>query len=138
MLEPAWKNIDSNEFLKKVPTIKEHLCKYSLSALSMGRWGMKRVDEDGNILYEEQGNEEKSTVTDREIEVVAKDVEGYTLIGDKKITHTVVESDDGKNIIEFVYKSNEPEPEPEPENPENPENPEEGGEEGGSDLGIFG
>jgi len=93
---------------------------------------IRGVDEDGNVLYEIQGNDEKSTVTDREVEVVAKDVEGYTLIGDKKITHKVVESDDGKNVIEFVYKSNEPEPEPEPENPE------EGDGEGGSDLDIFG
>lgn len=93
---------------------------------------VRGVDEDGNILYEEHANEGKSMVSEREIDLVARAVEGYTLIGDKKITHTVVDSDDGKNIIEFVYKSNEPEPEPEPEDPGT------GEEEGGSDLGIFG
>ena len=45
-------NIDSNEFLKQVPAIKEKLEKYGLSALSTGCWGMKRVDADGNIIAE--------------------------------------------------------------------------------------
>ncbi len=97
---------------------------------------IRGVDEEGNVLYEEQGYDEKSTVEGREIQVSAKDVEGYTLIGDKEITYTVVESDDGRNYVEFVYKNNNPEPEPEPEPGTEPEqgNPDGGG---GGGLGIF-
>ena len=93
---------------------------------------IRGVDEDGNVLYEEQTYDGKSTVEGREIEVEAKDVEGYTLKGKKKIKYTVVESDDGKNYVEFVYKSNEPKPDPEGENELKPDD--------GSDgpgLGIF-
>ena len=45
-------NIDSKKFLEDVPEIKRRLEKYGLSALSTGRWGMKRVDDDGKILPE--------------------------------------------------------------------------------------
>ena len=45
-------NIDSEKFLADVPTIKERLEKHGLLCLSTGRWGMKRVDDDGNIIPE--------------------------------------------------------------------------------------
>ena len=78
---------------------------------------IRGVDEKGKVLYEEQGYDKKSTVVGREIELEAKDVEGYTLIGEKKIKYKVVEPEkkDGKNIVEFKYKANEPEPDPEEE-----------------------
>ncbi len=45
-------NIDSEKFLSDVPTIKARLEKYGLLCLSTGRWGMKRIDENGNIIPE--------------------------------------------------------------------------------------
>lgn len=45
-------NIDSAKFLEEVPEIQSRLHKYDLQALSMGRWGMKRVDENGRIIPE--------------------------------------------------------------------------------------
>ena len=94
---------------------------------------IRGVDKEGNVLYEEQGYDEKSTVEGREIELEAKDVEGYTLVGKKKIKYTVKASEDGKNIVEFVYKSNKPKPKP--------EEPSEGeggtGDNSGSGLDIF-
>ncbi len=44
--------IDSANFLDEVPEIQKRLNKYDLQALSMGRWGMKRVDENGKIIPE--------------------------------------------------------------------------------------
>ena len=45
-------NIDSEKFLVDVPVIKERLEKHGLLCLSTGRWGMKRIDDDGNIIPE--------------------------------------------------------------------------------------
>lgn len=45
-------NIDSVKFLEEVPEIQSRLHKYDLQVLSMGRWGMKRVDENGRIIPE--------------------------------------------------------------------------------------
>ena len=45
-------NIDSKEFLADVPEIAANLKKNGLEALSAGRWGMKRVDDDGHVLPE--------------------------------------------------------------------------------------
>lgn len=45
-------NIDSRKFLDDVPEIQSRAEKYGLSVLSTGRWGMKRVDDDGHILPE--------------------------------------------------------------------------------------
>lgn len=45
-------NIDSEKFLRDVPVIKERLEKHGLLCLSTGRWGMRRVDADGNIIPE--------------------------------------------------------------------------------------
>ncbi len=45
-------NIDSRKFSDDVPEIQSRMKKYGLSVLSAGRWGMKRVDDDGHILHD--------------------------------------------------------------------------------------
>lgn len=43
-------NYDADEFLAEAPKIKEYSEKYSIPVGSMGRWGMKRIDDDGKII----------------------------------------------------------------------------------------
>ncbi len=43
-------NIDADEFLAKANEIKGYSEKYSVAVGSMGRWGMTRIDENGNII----------------------------------------------------------------------------------------
>ncbi|MGN1122123.1 MAG: sugar phosphate isomerase/epimerase family protein [Eubacteriales bacterium] len=45
-------NIDSKKFLDDVPVIRKRLAQNGLAALSVGRWGMKRVDDDGKRIPE--------------------------------------------------------------------------------------
>lgn len=45
-------NYDSEEFLAEAENIKGYCEKYNVVAGSMGRWGMKRIDDDGNIIPE--------------------------------------------------------------------------------------
>ncbi len=91
---------------------------------------IRGVDESGAVLYEEQTYGGKSTVEGREIEVTAKKVTDYELIGSSyTISHTVVYNGSGKDVVEFKYRSTLPPPEPEPEPGED------GGE--GSDGGLF-
>ncbi len=131
-LESKEFNVPEDTYLSPIPGV------YAINIYIRG------VDEDGNVLYEEQTYDGKSTVEGREIEITAKDVEGYTLVSsDKTITYTVVETNDGKNVVEFVYRANTPEPDPEPDpsdpdnpdNPDTPDNPDNSGNSGG--LNIF-
>lgn len=41
---------DSFEVLQKADEIKKNSEKYSVAVGSIGRWGMKRIDEDGNVI----------------------------------------------------------------------------------------
>ncbi len=43
-------NYDSEEFLAKANEIKIYSEKHGIPVGSMGRWGMKRIDENGNII----------------------------------------------------------------------------------------
>ncbi|MBR3767809.1 MAG: sugar phosphate isomerase/epimerase [Clostridia bacterium] len=45
-------NYDSAEVLKKAEEIKENSIKYNVGVASIGRWGMDRIDEDGNVIAE--------------------------------------------------------------------------------------
>lgn len=45
-------NYDSQEFLSKAESIKGYCEKYNVCVGSMGRWGMIRIDENGNIIPE--------------------------------------------------------------------------------------
>ena len=45
-------NYNSAEFLAKAPDIKGYCEKYNVIVGSMGRWGMKRIDENGEIIPE--------------------------------------------------------------------------------------
>jgi len=45
-------NYDSAEFLAKAEDIKGYSEKYNVSVGSMGRWGMTRIDDNGNIIPE--------------------------------------------------------------------------------------
>lgn len=45
-------NYDSAEFLSKANEIKEYSEKYNVSVGSMGRWGMTRIDDKGEIIPE--------------------------------------------------------------------------------------
>ncbi len=45
-------NYDSEEFLTKAPDIKGYCEKYNVAVGSMGRWGMTRIDEYGEIIPE--------------------------------------------------------------------------------------
>ena len=45
-------NYDSKEFLDKATEIKGYSEKYNVAVGSIGRWGMKRVDENGEIIPE--------------------------------------------------------------------------------------
>ena len=45
-------NIDSKAFLEGAPAIRKALSDRGLATLSVGRWGMKRLDDDGHILPE--------------------------------------------------------------------------------------
>ena len=45
-------NYNSAEFLAKAPEIKGYCEKYNVIVGSMGRWGMKRIDENGEIIPE--------------------------------------------------------------------------------------
>ena len=76
---------------------------------------IRGVDESGAVLYEEQTYGGKQTVEGREIEVTAKTVTDYELIGSSyTIKHKVVYDGSGKDVIEFKYRSTLPPPEPEP------------------------
>ncbi len=43
-------DVDAQDFLAKAPKIKEYSEKYGVSVGSMGRWGMQRIDEKGEII----------------------------------------------------------------------------------------
>ncbi len=43
---------DSDEFLKGAPKIRELSEKYGVAVGSIGRWGMDRLDENGNVMSE--------------------------------------------------------------------------------------
>ena len=43
-------NYNSAEFLAKAPDIKGYCKKYNVIVGSMGRWGMKRIDDNGEII----------------------------------------------------------------------------------------
>jgi len=75
---------------------------------------IRGVDEDGNKLYEEQTYDNKTTVEGRVIEVTAKKLDDYELIGSGyTISHTVVGNDSKKDVVEFTYRSTKPvEPDP--------------------------
>ncbi len=45
-------NYDSAEFLSKAYDIKSYSEKHGIPVGSMGRWGMERIDENGNIIEE--------------------------------------------------------------------------------------
>lgn len=45
-------NYDSEEFLSKAQEIKGYSEKYNVAVGSMGRWGMERIDENGNVIPE--------------------------------------------------------------------------------------
>ena len=45
-------NYDSAEFLSKAYEIKGYSEKYNVAVGSMGRWGMTRIDENGEIIPE--------------------------------------------------------------------------------------
>ncbi len=45
-------NYDAKEFLDRAEEIKANSVKYGIPVGSMGRWGMERIDEDGNIIPE--------------------------------------------------------------------------------------
>lgn len=45
-------SIDSKKFLADIPEIKKNLAANNLSTLSVGRWGMRRVDDDGKVIPE--------------------------------------------------------------------------------------
>lgn len=45
-------NYDSKDFLSKANEIKSYSEKYGVPVGSMGRWGMKRIDENGEIIPE--------------------------------------------------------------------------------------
>lgn len=45
-------NYDSEEFLSKAEEIKGYSEKYNVAVGSMGRWGMTRIDDNGNIIPE--------------------------------------------------------------------------------------
>lgn len=45
-------NKDSKQFLEDIPEIARRMEKYGLTTLSTGRWGMKRVDDDGKVISE--------------------------------------------------------------------------------------
>lgn len=45
-------NYDSFEALAKANEIKANSEKYGVHVCSVGRWGMKRLDENGNIIPE--------------------------------------------------------------------------------------
>ena len=45
-------NYDSEEFLTKANEIKGYSKKYNVAVGSMGRWGMKRIDDNGEIIPE--------------------------------------------------------------------------------------
>lgn len=45
-------NKDSKQFLEDIPEIARRMEKYGLTTLSTGRWGMKRVDDDGKVIPE--------------------------------------------------------------------------------------
>ncbi len=45
-------NVESKEFAALVPSINEWQKKYGVSVLSMGRWGMDRIDENGDPIPE--------------------------------------------------------------------------------------
>ncbi len=45
-------NYDADEFLSKAESIKGYSEKYNVAVGSMGRWGMTRVDENGEIIPE--------------------------------------------------------------------------------------
>lgn len=45
-------NYDSEEFLSKANEIKGYAEKYNVTVGSMGRWGMTRIDENGNVIPE--------------------------------------------------------------------------------------
>ena len=42
--------VNAQEFLAKAPKIKEYSEKYGVCVGSMGRWGMLRIDEKGEII----------------------------------------------------------------------------------------
>ena len=68
-------------------------------------------DESGNVLYEEQTYGGKSTVEGREIQVTAKTIPDYELIGSSyTITHKVVYNGSSKDVIVFKYRSTLPPP----------------------------
>ena len=48
---------DSKQFLEDIPEITRRMKKYGLTTLSTGRWGMKRVDDDGKVLPEALGHD---------------------------------------------------------------------------------
>ncbi|MCQ2452861.1 MAG: PBP1A family penicillin-binding protein [Oscillospiraceae bacterium] len=76
---------------------------------------IRGVDENGNKLYEEQTYDNETTVEGRVIEVTAKKLDDYELVGSGyTISHTVTGSDSKKDVVEFTYKSTKP-PEPDPE-----------------------
>lgn len=52
-------NIDSRKFLDDIPEIARRMGKYGLTTLSTGRWGMKRVDDDGKVLPEALEHDQK-------------------------------------------------------------------------------
>jgi len=70
---------------------------------------IRGVDETGAILYEEK----EKGVEKREIEVVARTVEGYTLITTSPLKFTLQRSETD-NIIIFTYRNNNPTPSPSP------------------------
>ena len=45
-------NYDSEEFLSKAEEIKGYSEKYNVAVGSMGRWGMTRIDDNGNVIPE--------------------------------------------------------------------------------------
>jgi len=90
-------NVPKNTYLTPVPGVTEV------------NYVIRGVNESGVVLYEDKGK----GVEKREIEVTARTIEGYTLVGSSPIKFKLQRSETD-NIITFVYKNNNPTPSPSP------------------------
>jgi len=89
---------------------------------------VRGVDENGAELYTDTG----SKLAGREVTVVAKNIDGYTLMSEQEVTITV-KDDPAKNIITFTYQNDTPAV---PETPEDPGTGEPGGTDTPTDPGT--
>ena len=97
-LEPKEFNKPSNTYQPPVEGVQE-----------VG-YTIRYVDTDGNLI----SVEEQLGVIDREVTAVAMPLPDYVLISEPEKRITLGENP-GKNVIEFIYKKDEPEPDPDPD-----------------------